>query len=113
MNATFCSLEWKKREPEFLEKKPSGFCKEIKRQGKTVYMIPPGNMYILTVKTDDGKTHEIDVYGVIKYYAPTTLRITKKFREDFEKYMSNQKYSVDKVVGIAGIYPAIEKYFSR
>ena len=114
MDAFFYSLEWKKSEVRFEEKRPSCFSKEIKRPyGKIVYMIPAKNVYILTVESEDGQIHESDIYGVIKYYAPDGFRITKKFREKFEIFMSEQKYTIHPVLGIDGIYTAVDQYFSQ
>lgn len=116
MVAVFCSLEWKKSETEFVErkpkeKKPSGFVKEIKRKpdGTIVYMIPPRNQYILTVKADDGRYYTEDVYGIIKYY-DENVRITKNFRIKFEQYMRTMEYSIDERGIMVGIYKTIRAF---
>ncbi len=117
MIANFCSLEWKKSDTEFVvrapgEKKPSGYCKEFKRNpdGSTVYMIPKNNVYILTLKTEDGNLVSEDVYGVIKYYKHD-VRITKNFRERFEAFMRTRKYEVESNGFIRGIYDGTQEFF--
>lgn len=115
MKAEFCSLEWKKSENEFVERKvgekaPSGFVKEIRRDAlKVVYMIPGKNQYILTVKAEDGKLYEEDVYGIIKYY-DSSVRITKNFRIKFEAFMAMQQYVVDERNFIRNLYPSVESF---
>lgn len=119
MLARFYSLEWKKSDVEFIvrsvkEKKPSGYCKEFKRNadGSIVYMIPKKNMYILTLLTEDGNLVSDDVYGVIKYYNPSA-RITKTFRERYESFMRTQEYEVDSNGSIKGIYNSTEAFIQN
>lgn len=111
MLATFYSLEWKKSDVEFItrmpkEKKPSGFCKEYKRNedGSIVYMVPKRNQYILTLQTEDGNLVSEDIYGIIKD-AKFDVRITKNFRIRFEDFMRTREFSVEERTGfIRGLY---------
>ena len=118
MVATFYSMEWKKSDkPDFItrkpgEKKPTSNCKEFKRNsdGSIVYMIPKKSEYILILQAVDGTIVSEDVYGVIKYYNPN-VRITKKFRENFERFMRTREYSIDEKGMIRGIYNSVEVFF--
>ena len=117
MLANFCSLEWKDSSTEFItrkpdEKKPTTTCKVYKRNpdGSVVYMVNKPNVYLLTLKKEDGTHVHEDVYGVIKYYN-RNVRITKKFREKFEAFMSTRSYSVDNTGFIQGIYDGVQDFF--
>lgn len=118
MNAEFYSLEWKKGENGFVErkvgeKKPSGFVKEIRRyEDKVVYLVPKKTEYILTVRTEDGKFYTEDVYGIIKYYTDN-VRITKNFRIKFENFMRMQRYAVDNTGFIKNVYSSVEAFLSE
>ena len=115
MDAGFYSLEWKKSENGFVErkvgeKKPSGFVKEVRRyEDKVVYLVPGKTEYILTVKAEDGKLYTEDVYGIIKYYS-RDVRITKNFRTKFENFMRAQRYTVDNHGFIKNVYNSIETF---
>lgn len=119
MIAKFYSLEWKKSDVEFIvrkpgERKPTGTCKEIKRNGdgSIVFMIPKRNQYILTVKTENGNFFSEDVYGVIKYYNHD-VRITKNFRASFESFMRTREYIVEDNGFIRGIYNGVEEFIRK
>lgn len=117
MIAFFSSMEWKKSDkPDFItrkpgEKKPTTTCKEFKRNldGSIVYMVPKKSEYLLILRVEDGTVVAEDVYGVIKYYNPT-VRITKKFREKFESFMSTREYNIENGF-IYGLYSSVEVFF--
>ena len=116
MIANFCSLEWKDSSTEFIlrkpgEKKPTTTCKEYKRNpdGSVVYMVTKPNVYLLTLKKEDGSLVSEDVYGVIKYYN-RKVRITKNFRTKFESFMRTRSYSIDNTGFIRGIYDSVEVF---
>lgn len=116
MLANFYSLEWKDSSTEFIsrkpgEKKPTTICKEYKRNpdGSVVYMVTKPNVYLLTLKKEDGSLVSEDVYGVIKYYN-RKVRITKNFRTKFESFMRTRSYSIDNTGFIRGIYDSVEVF---
>lgn len=117
MLANFCSLEWKDSSTDFItrkpgEKKPTTTCKEFKRNpdGSIVYMVTKPNIYLLTLKKEDGTLVSEDVYSVIKHYN-RKVRITKNFRTKFEAFMRTISYSVDDNGFIRGIYDGVEDFF--
>lgn len=117
MLAQFYSLEWKKGEPKYVwlkesEKKPSSLEKIVKRKdGNVCYVVPVKNQYIITVRAENGKFYQEDVYGIIKYFSEN-VRITKNFRIRFEAYMSKVTYSVNEHGFIYGLYKLVEDFLN-
>lgn len=116
MRAVFHSLEWEKSSTVLIERKPNerkpvGAIKKVgtNYDGTQVYLVPQKSKYILSVKGEDAKTYSEDLYGIIKYYNQS-IRITKKFREEMEKYLKTQNYTINHGE-IDGLYRLVENFF--
>lgn len=116
MQAIFHSLEWEKSSTVLIERKPNerkpvGAIKKVgtNYDGTQVYLVPQKSKYILSVKGEDGTMYREDLYGIIKYYNQS-IRITKKFREEMEKYLKTQNYTINHGE-IDGLYRLVENFF--
>ena len=92
MECIFQSLTWNKG-----GKKP-GERKFIKAQ------------LLLSVKGEDGKSYQEDVYGILKYEFPE-IRVDAKFREKLQMYLGKYPFEIDERTGrFTNLYKCIETF---
>ena len=114
MKGKYVSLLWIPAGTECVERKvgeraPRGAIKVVRSyRDKTVYLIPKKATLMLTVRGEDGKVYEEDVYGIVKYYKQN-VRVTDAFRKKLEEYLKAYEWEVDGSC-ISNLYSCIREY---
>lgn len=100
MKAEYVSLLWNPAGTEIVERKvgeraPRGVIKVMwQDKTKTTYLVPTRATWMLTVKDEEGKVYEEDIYGIVKYYKQN-VRVTINFRKKLEEHLMTYEFEVD------------------